>query len=227
MSIHGSSNSGGQSERNSPPRIEPSGLLQVQTVYDDVGRDDGNIASPIFEDINKLEVIELQKGNVPDEAQHEYEETPLHKLINTAADDVSALRDLEENLEEWKPLINIRCSDTKETALLLATWKEFEGVTAKLLREGADPELEDDSGWLPLQVACDVGNETIIEALLSVGADAAKRGHDGQYPLDGAVRWPLKSQLMRQLVKPHEKSINEVYKESECIMALKALLTSC
>ncbi|KAJ0356733.1 hypothetical protein COL154_010826 [Colletotrichum chrysophilum] len=153
--------------------------------------------------------------NVPDEAQHEYEETLLHKLINTAADDVSALRDLEENLKEWKPLINIRCSDTKETALLLAIWKELEGVTAKLLQEGADPELEDDSGWLPLQAACDVGNETIIEALLSAGADAAKRGHDGQYPLDGAVRWPLKSQLMRQLVKPHEQVINKVYKESE------------
>ncbi|KAF5508881.1 Homeobox protein Wariai [Colletotrichum fructicola] len=157
----------------------------------------------------------VAKGNVPDEAQHEYKETLLHKLINTAADDVSALRDLEENLKEWKPLINIRCSDTKETALLLAIWKELEGVTAELLQEGVDPELEDDSGWLPLQAASDVGNETIIEALLSAGADAAKRGHDGQYPLDGAVRWPLKSQLMRQLVKPHEQSINKVYKESE------------
>ncbi|KAE9567254.1 hypothetical protein CGMCC3_g16543 [Colletotrichum fructicola] len=208
--MHGSSNSGGHSESNSPPRIEPSGLLHVQTLQDDVRRDDDQITSPIFEDI-----INWRKGNVPDEAQHEYKETLLHKLINTAADDVSALRDLEENLKEWKPLINIRCSDTKETALLLAIWKELEGVTAELLQEGVDPELEDDSGWLPLQAASDVGNETIIEALLSAGADAAKRGHDGQYPLDGAVRWPLKSQLMRQLVKPHEQSINKVYKESE------------
>lgn len=56
---------------------------------------------------------------------------------------------------------------------------------------------------------------TRIEALLRARADAAKRGHDGQYPLDGAVRWPLKSRLLRELVKPHEQSINEVYKESE------------
>lgn len=104
-------------------------------------------------------LIEPQKGNVPDEAQHEYEETLLHKLINTAADDESALEDLEEKLEEWKPLLNIRCPNTKETALLLAIWKGFEGVTARLAQTGADIELEDDSGWLPLQAACDVGNE--------------------------------------------------------------------
>ncbi|KAH9240602.1 hypothetical protein K456DRAFT_1719835 [Colletotrichum gloeosporioides 23] len=210
MSMNGSSNSGVNSERNSHPRIEPSGLLHVQTVYDDAGRDDGHITSPIFE-----EIINWRKGNVPDEAQHEYEETPLHRLINTAADDKSALRDLEENLEEWKPLINIRCSDTKETALLLAIWKGFEGVAARLLQAGADPELENDSGWLPLQAACDVGKDTMIEALLSAGANPAKRGHDAQYPLDGAVKWPLKPQLLRELVMPHQHSINEIYKESE------------
>lgn len=134
--------------------------------------------------VNESLLTEPQKGNVPDEAQHEYEETLLHKLIETAADDGFALGDLEENLEKWKPSINVRCSDTKETALLLAIWTEFKGVTARLLQAGADPELEDDSGWLPLQAARDVGNETIIEALLSAGADPAKRGHDGQYPLD-------------------------------------------
>jgi len=62
----------------------------------------------------------------------------------------------------------------------------LEGI-AGLLREGADPNLQDRSGWTPLHFAAQANSAPCIEALLHGGANPALSDSDGNTALFRAV----------------------------------------
>ncbi len=57
-----------------------------------------------------------------------------------------------------------------------------------LLRQGANPNCADRSGWTPLHLAGEYGQDTMISMLLEAGAEVDARDEDGWTPLMYAVR---------------------------------------
>ncbi|KAF4820951.1 Ankyrin repeat domain-containing protein 50 [Colletotrichum siamense] len=149
--------------------------------------------------------------------------TPLHTLLSTTDNEESVMKVLEERLGEWSTLIDIRSPLAQETALLMAVCEGWERIVCMLLQAGANVDIGDDSGRLPLQVACQNGNQAIVEELLKFGANPNKSSSDGQYPLDDAVKWPFQPQIFKQLVEPQKRSINKIYHDSRWTPLNKAV----
>jgi uncharacterized protein len=57
----------------------------------------------------------------------------------------------------------------------------------RLLREGADPNAQDDNGWAPLHFAAQAVSADVAETLLHAGADPGLRDSYGNTPLHRAV----------------------------------------
>ncbi|RSL74439.1 hypothetical protein CEP53_000312 [Fusarium sp. AF-6] len=110
--------------------------------------------------------------------------TPLHKLLQDSQDDDYCSRELEKRLDEWKDIVDIRSPERQETALDMAVQKGFNKTARQLLTAMAEDDIEDGSGELPLQLACDSGDEQLVKMLLENGADPNKT-------VDGAHWTPL------------------------------------
>ncbi|WP_337190891.1 ankyrin repeat domain-containing protein [Qipengyuania algicida] len=84
-------------------------------------------------------------------------------------------------------LINARDISTGETALLIVvqrrdtTWLRF------LLGHGADPNIADNRGLTPLQLAANLGYQDGVAILTKSGADVDKTDSTGETPLMFAV----------------------------------------
>lgn len=80
-------------------------------------------------------------------------------------------------MQSWSPL-HATCDPTRyvnqRDALL---------VVVKLLDAGADVDIQDKDGDTPLHVACNEGNEAIVELLLRRGANPNLQESDGDAPL--------------------------------------------
>lgn len=73
------------------------------------------------------------------------------------------------------------------TALHYAAADGQEDEVSGLLREGADPNAQDDSGWSPLHFAAQAGSPTITSLLLAAGARVDVADSFGNTPLFRAV----------------------------------------
>lgn len=164
-----------------------------------------------------------QDKDVPENAPPELKQTPLHTLLSTAGNEESVMKVLQERLGGWSILIDIRSQLARETALLMAVCEGWERIVRMLLQAGANVDIWDDSGRLPLQVACQNGNQAIVEELLKFGANPNKKSSDGQYSLDDAVKWPFQPQVFKQLVEPQMRSINKIYRDSRWTPLNKAV----
>jgi ankyrin repeat protein len=80
-------------------------------------------------------------------------------------------------MQSWSPL-HATCDPTRyvnqQDALL---------VVVKLLDAGADVDIQDTDGDTPLHVACNEGNEALVELLLRRGANPNLQESDGDTPL--------------------------------------------
>ena len=74
------------------------------------------------------------------------------------------------------------------TALLEAIHQDQVEKAKTLLEQGTDPTVANRYGVLPLTLACQNSNETIVQALLKAGADANAEGKGGHTPLMVASR---------------------------------------
>ena len=72
--------------------------------------------------------------------------------------------------------------------LIKAIWKRDGQTVQKLLEEGFDVNMPDESGWLPLSVATAEKSVSIMKQLIEAGADVNKMGkHDDRTPLHEAI----------------------------------------
>ncbi|RSL93591.1 hypothetical protein CEP52_013157 [Fusarium oligoseptatum] len=114
--------------------------------------------------------------------------TPLHKLLQDSQDDDYCSRELEKRLDEWKNIVDIRSPERQETALDMAVQKGFNKTARQLLTAMAEVNIEDGSGELPLQLACDSGDEQLVKMLLENGADPNKTVGGAHWtPLNNAI----------------------------------------
>lgn len=73
------------------------------------------------------------------------------------------------------------------TALYWTVFSNHTEIVHKLLRKGADVNLQNRYHWTPLHAAAQEGNTDIIEDLLQDGADASILNSKGQTALDVAL----------------------------------------
>jgi len=101
----------------------------------------------------------------------------------------------EIHLEEFdgvgncKEVINWQDPEFGQTALW---WTALHGnlhMTEFLIKAGADVNLADKDGWVPLSVSAFYGHVEVVKALLAAGADPSKEVEDGDNAYDKAVAW--------------------------------------
>jgi ankyrin repeat protein len=97
------------------------------------------------------------------------------------------INEQNKNLQTDDYLINFA-----EESLLLHASIAFEDVEAAnfLLDMGCTVDLEGPEGLTPLLIACQCANKTLINVLLTHGADASKTGHDGVTTLHWLILFP-------------------------------------
>ena len=86
-------------------------------------------------------------------------------------------------------VLNWQDPDFGQTALW---WTALHGnldMAEVLIRAGADVDLADKDGWVPLSVAAFYGHVDVVKALLSAGADPSKEVEDGDTAYEKAVAW--------------------------------------
>lgn len=135
--------------------------------------------------------------------------TSLHKLVQATEDDDDGSSKLEESLDQWKGILNVRSPEDQQTALHMATRKGFNKMARQLLAAGAKANIENDSGELPLHVACDYGDQQLVEVLLEKGSDPEHKDASGIYPLHSAVFRDFGASVVRGLLGPGKFVINE------------------
>src|SRR5215468_5895663 len=57
----------------------------------------------------------------------------------------------------------------------------------RLLKSGADPNIQDDNGWSPLHFAAQANSPDVVRALIAAGARVDTRDSHGNTPLSKAV----------------------------------------
>src|SRR5205809_1003504 len=75
------------------------------------------------------------------------------------------------------------------TALHLAAENGHGAVVQLLLKEGADIEAKDESGYTALSMEAKSGNKAIVQLLLEEGADIASENNMGKTALHVAAEW--------------------------------------
>ncbi|RSL93024.1 hypothetical protein CDV31_014904 [Fusarium ambrosium] len=114
--------------------------------------------------------------------------TPLHKLLERIENDDDGSHELGKLLNQQKSFIDVRCPENQETALHMAVRKGFKDVVHQLLTAGANVNIENGSGELPLQLACDSGDQQLVKMLLENGADPNKTVGGAHWtPLNNAI----------------------------------------
>lgn len=76
-----------------------------------------------------------------------------------------------------------------DTPLIVASRAKDKVIAEKLLRAGADPNIQNDNGETALHIVSDESFTSIVELLLKSGADPNLRTIEGYTPLYRAVHW--------------------------------------
>lgn len=77
----------------------------------------------------------------------------------------------------------------EETALTIALYNGSIEMVNLLLEEGANPDLQDSTGWTPLMTAATKGDEEGVKLLLQAGADPLKSDDTGYTAADYAYEY--------------------------------------
>ena len=85
-------------------------------------------------------------------------------------------------------LVTLSAATDASTPLLEATLKNDLAQTKVLLKSGANPNVTNRYGVTPLWLACQNGNEIIVETLLAAGAEPNARQRSGETVLMRAAR---------------------------------------
>ena len=101
--------------------------------------------------------------------------------------------DVLARVQETVPFLGIEIKSIDQRSIfndtpliLVMGWYDTEAATL-LLREGADVHAIGERGDTALHRAASLGNETLVELLLSFGAPRASKNDDGHTPHDLAV----------------------------------------
>mmetsp|Transcript_18783 Transcript_18783/g.47975 ORF Transcript_18783/g.47975 Transcript_18783/m.47975 type:complete len:191 (+) Transcript_18783:119-691(+) len=88
-----------------------------------------------------------------------------------------------------KEVLDWQDSEFGQTAMWWTALHGNRDLTELLIRLGADVNLADQDGWVPLSVAAFYGHAEVVKVLLAAGADPSKEVDDGDTPYDKAVAW--------------------------------------
>jgi ankyrin repeat protein len=111
--------------------------------------------------------------------------TPLISAI-AAFQEEAALHLLKHGAD-----ITPRTSDSGRIALHYAARASMHAVVEKLVVDSESVNTQDKTGWTPLLIACMASAPTIVNALLSQGADPEIINDEGDRPLHIALKRPL------------------------------------
>lgn len=70
---------------------------------------------------------------------------------------------------------NVRNIQAGQNLAFIASWNDCAEVLQFLLRQGVDLNKQDNRKWTPLMASCYWGHVSIVQALLSAGADTEMR----------------------------------------------------
>jgi len=110
-------------------------------------------------------------------------ETPLHWACAYQLEDIVAAL-----LEAGASVNAVTAPPAQRSVLLMACEGDAHRLAKRLLRAGADPNLVDGAGVSPLLVACEYGNDALVDDLLAAGASVRGLTVGDRTPLVGAVR---------------------------------------
>ncbi|KAJ4187489.1 hypothetical protein NW755_006981 [Fusarium falciforme] len=144
--------------------------------------------------------------------------TPLHELVERTGD---------EDDGEWKDILDVRSPEDQETALHMAIRKGFNKMARQLLAAGAKFNIENGSRELPLHLACDYGDQQLVEMLLGKGADPERMDAFGFYPLHSAVVRGFEARVVRDLLGPGGSVINKTAGGAHWTPLNKAIYYKC
>ncbi|KAK7427618.1 hypothetical protein QQZ08_005893 [Neonectria magnoliae] len=148
------------------------------------------------------------EDGVKEEPNSTTQETELYALIRDAANDDDAYEKLNRKPFPWKDQLDTASTETKETALYLAVERGFSQATSFLIEEGANVNIQNREGRLPLHNACAIGDASLVDLLLNHGAEVEHASPNGWYPLHYASRVGL-SGVIPQLLGSKGPNIDE------------------
>ena len=98
-------------------------------------------------------------------------------------------------------------SRTKEgsTPLMIAAYNDKLQAVKYLLKQGANPSLQNDNGWNVLHYASQKGNVAIMEEILSHEVEIESKNNSGETPLMLAQTYG-KSEIVAYLLSKGAKS---------------------
>lgn len=85
--------------------------------------------------------------------------------------------------------LNLAEQSNEDTALTVAIYNNNLDMVTLLLDEGANPDLQDSSGWTPLMTAASFGDMESTKLLLKAGADPLKYDDEGHTAGDYALTY--------------------------------------
>jgi len=101
----------------------------------------------------------------------------------------------------------------KVTPLMLAVINESSEITQLLIRNGADPNVMDDSGRTALDYASRDANTDLMGVLLTTGADPNLEGPDGQTPLSRSINELISRREELSEMEGDEERMTEALRE--------------
>ncbi|RSL54692.1 hypothetical protein CEP54_009739 [Fusarium duplospermum] len=149
--------------------------------------------------------------------------TPLHELLESIENDDDGSYKLEKQVDQWKKIINVRSPEHQDTALHMAVRKGFNKVARQLLTAGAEVNIENGKGELPLHLGCEDGNQQLVEMLLEEGADPEHADASGIYPLHSAVVHGFGATVISNLLGFKRSVINQAVGDAHWTPLNKAI----
>ena len=83
----------------------------------------------------------------------------------------------------WNSIWTSKPKKISNTPLNLACWLGFEHIIVRLLQLGANPNLSNSKGYLPIHLVIHCGKVELVSLLLDNGCEMNSKNNDGNSPI--------------------------------------------